>query len=119
MSIATGPGYAIRHAETAPTVPCPCGESTRILTASDGGPCSLHVTAIRDSVRHYHKETAEVYYVLEGIGKIELDGEWHEVSPGSVVSIEAGTRHRVVSEIGIRTVVVAIPPFNAEDEWFD
>ena len=26
----------------------------------------FHVTAIRDSVRHYHRETTEVYYILEG-----------------------------------------------------
>lgn len=119
MLVASGPGYVVRHQSEAAIVPCPCGESTRILTAKDSGPCSLHVTAIRDSVRHYHRDTAEVYYILEGTGKIELNGEWFDVRPGTAVHIEPGTRHRVVSEEGIRTIVVAIPPFRAEDEWFD
>ena len=115
----TAPGFVVRKLADAPSVPCPCGISTRPLTAADGGPCSLHVTEIRDSVRHYHRETSEVYYILEGSGKVELDGEWFAVEPETVIQIPPGTRHRLVSEAGIRTIVVAIPPFRTEDEYFD
>lgn len=113
--------YVVRHRSEAPTVPCPCGMSTRILTAADGGPCSVHVTSIADSVRHYHRDTTEVYYILEGTGKMELAGEWHAVSPGSVIRIDKGTRHRLVGDCGkaISTIVMAFPPFNDKDEWFD
>jgi mannose-6-phosphate isomerase-like protein (cupin superfamily) len=89
------------------------------LTAADGGPCSLHVTSITDSARHYHRDTSEVYYILEGTGKIELNGNWYELEPGTVIHIAPGTRHQVVSEAGLKTIVVAIPPFQAEDEFFD
>jgi len=41
------------------------------------------------------------------------------LEPGTVVWIEPGTRHRLVSEAGIRTIVVGIPAFRADDEWFD
>jgi mannose-6-phosphate isomerase-like protein (cupin superfamily) len=116
---ATTPGYLIRRLAEAPSVPCPCGVSTRPLTAADGAPCSLHVTSIRDSERHYHKQTTEVYYILEGSGKIELNGDWHAVEPGTVIWIEPGTRHRVVSDDGLKTIVFALPAFNANDERFD
>ena len=119
MSPTAAPGYVIRRLAEAPTVPCPCGESTRPLTAADGGPCSLHVTSITDSARHFHRDTSEVYYILEGTGKIELNGRWFDLEPGTVVHIEPGTRHRVVSPGGLRTIVVAVPPFRAEDEHFD
>ncbi|MCU0703475.1 MAG: cupin domain-containing protein [Fimbriiglobus sp.] len=112
-------GFVVRHRSDAPTVPCPCGFSTRILTAADGGPCSVHVTKIRDSVRHYHAETTEVYFVLEGTGRMELNGEWHEVRPGSVVRIDAGTRHRLIADDEVTTVVMAMPAFNPADEHFD
>lgn len=115
----TATAASVRHVSDAPTVPCPCGSSTRVLTAADGGPCSLHVTSITDSARHYHRDTAEVYYILEGTGKVELDGEWFDVRPGSVIHIPAGTRHRVVGEQGVKTIVVATPPFCDADEWFD
>lgn len=119
MSTAIESRYIVRRQADAPTVPCPCGDSTRILTAADGGPCSFHVTSIRDSVRHYHKRSAEVYYILSGSGKMELDGDWVDVEPKTVVYIPVGVRHRLVSDAGVSTVVVAIPPFDAEDEWFD
>jgi mannose-6-phosphate isomerase-like protein (cupin superfamily) len=114
-------GYVVRHRSEAPSVPCPCGTSTRILTAADGGPCSVHVTSIADSVRHYHANTTEVYYILEGTGKMELNGEWHPVSPGSVIRIDRGTRHRLVGDDGkaVSTIVMAFPPFNEKDEHFD
>ena len=100
-------------------MPCPCGFSTRILTAADGGPCSVHVTRIRDSVRHYHADTTEVYYVLEGTGRMELNGEWVDVKPGSVIQIDAGTRHRLIADDEVTTVVMAMPAFNPADEHFD
>ena len=114
-------GYLVRRTADAATVPCPCGESTRILTASDGAPCSLHVTSIRDATRHYHRETTEVYYILEGSGKMELNGDWVDLAPGTVILIEPGTRHRLVSsgEPGVKTIVFAMPAFNPDDEWLD
>lgn len=114
-----GTGYLVRHRSEAPTVPCPCGESTRILRGADGAPCSLHVTAIRDSVRHYHRETTEVYYILEGTGKMELNGDEVPLEPGVTIWIEPGTRHRLVSEPGVKTIVFSIPAFRDADEYFD
>jgi mannose-6-phosphate isomerase-like protein (cupin superfamily) len=95
--------------------------STRILSAADGGPCSFHVTRIRDSQLHYHKNTAEVYYILQGTGRMELNAERVEVRPGSVIRIDPGTRHRLEGLNGqeVTTVVVAIPAFDPNDEWFD
>jgi mannose-6-phosphate isomerase-like protein (cupin superfamily) len=112
-------GYSVRRAEDAPTVPCPCGQSTRIVTQADGLGCSLHVTEIRDSVRHYHRASAEVYYVIDGTGRMELNDETVAVGPGTVVTIEPGTRHRLVSEHGVRTIVVSVPGFDPDDEYFD
>ena len=90
-------GYLVRRLEDAPTVPCPCGLSTRPLTAADGGVCNLHVTFITDSVRHFHRACTEVYYILEGRGKMELNDEVIDVEPGMVIYIEPYTRHRLRS----------------------
>lgn len=113
------PGYSVRRAADAPAVPCPCGQSTRIVTAADGLGCSFHITHIFDSALHYHRRSAEVYYVLEGTGRMELNGDTIAIEPGTVVTIEPGTRHRLTSEGGVKTVVVAVPPFDPGDEFFD
>jgi mannose-6-phosphate isomerase-like protein (cupin superfamily) len=112
-------GYSVRRPEDAPTVLCPCGQSTRIVAAADGIGCSFHITEITDSVRHYHQTTAEVYYILEGVGRMELDGDIVDVSPGTVIAISPGIRHRLWSEGGVRTIVVGVPAFDKDDEYFD
>src|SRR5262249_4199991 len=48
MQVIAKSSYVVRLLSDVPSVPCPCGTSTRPLTAADGGPCSLHVTEIRD-----------------------------------------------------------------------
>src|SRR3954467_3360697 len=97
MSVTTK-GYLLRSLREAPTVPCPCGESTRPLTRADTPVCNFHITAIRDSVRHYHRACTEVYYILDGTGHMELNGDVVAVEPGMVVYIEPGTRHRLWSD---------------------
>ena len=44
--------------------------------------------------RHYHKVAEELYFILEGAGEIELDGERRMVGPGDAILIprELGTR---------------------------
>jgi mannose-6-phosphate isomerase-like protein (cupin superfamily) len=111
-------GYLIRRLEDAPTVPCPCGESTRPLTGADTPVCNFHVTFIKDSAKHFHKETTEVYYVLEGHGTMELNDDLVDVGPGTVVYIEPLTPHRLWSSQGVRTVVFGVPALGAEDEYF-
>jgi mannose-6-phosphate isomerase-like protein (cupin superfamily) len=109
----------VRHEREVSAVPCPCGLATRIVSAADGAPCSFHVTRIQHAERHWHERTSEVYYILEGTGKVELGREWFAVEPGHVVNIPAGTRHRIISEHGLKTVVVCVPPFDASDEFLE
>ena len=118
MTAAIAKGYLVRRLAEAPTVPCPCGESTRPLTRVETPACNLHVTFIKDSVKHYHKECTEVYYILEGEGKMELNEDVVEVAPGTIVYIEPYTAHRLYSAAGVRTIVFGMPALNPEDEYF-
>ena len=98
--------------------PCPCGTSKRAFVAPDNSVASMHVVEISETSRvHYHKKMTEIYYVLEGKGYFELDGESVPVSPGSAVLIKPGCRHRAVGTLKI--INVPIPTFDEEDEWFD
>ena len=118
MAVTVTKGYLVRRLEEAPTVPCPCGESTRPLTRVDTPACNLHVTFITDSVKHFHKECTEVYYILEGEGKMELNDDLIDVYTGTIVYIEPYTAHRLYSEQGVRTIVFGMPALNAADEYF-
>ena len=99
-------------------VECPCGLSRRGLVRAENDVATLHIVEIsRDAQEHYHKNMCEIYFVLEGEGEILLNGESHPVKRGSAVLINAGTRHKAVGKL--RIVVVAIPPFDPDDEFFD
>jgi mannose-6-phosphate isomerase-like protein (cupin superfamily) len=80
--------------------------------------CNFHITFIKDSVTHYHKKCTEVYYILEGHGKMELNDATVDIVPGMVVYIEPYTRHRLYSEEGVRTIVFGVPALDPEDEYF-
>ena len=70
------PKYLVRNLENAPqVVHSICGQSIRVITYQDTAEINIHVTHILDGVKHYHKRSTEVYYVLEGKGKLELDEE--------------------------------------------
>jgi mannose-6-phosphate isomerase-like protein (cupin superfamily) len=118
MSTNTRKGYLVRNLADAPTVRSECGQSTRPLTFPDATVCSLHVTFIKDSVRHYHRECTEVYYILQGRGKMELDDDIVEVGPGLVLYIEPCTAHRLYSEEGVQTIVFGVPAYRQDDEFY-
>jgi mannose-6-phosphate isomerase-like protein (cupin superfamily) len=106
-----------RPAELPPTK-CPCGETRRAFVNNADGVASLHITDIHADARtHYHKRLTEIYYILEGEGQMELDGERHAVQPGDAILIKPGCRHRALGRL--RVIVVPVPAFDPADEWFD
>jgi mannose-6-phosphate isomerase-like protein (cupin superfamily) len=52
----------------------------------------------------------EVYYVLDGEGVVEIDGERTPVRPGSVVYIARHVRHRFVDYPAGLTLLVVFAP---------
>lgn len=101
-----------------PAAACPCGETRRAFVDDPDGAASLHEVDISADARtHYHKRLTELYYILEGAGEMELDGERHPVRPGDAVLIKPLCRHRAIGKL--KVLVVPVPAFDPEDEWFD
>jgi mannose-6-phosphate isomerase-like protein (cupin superfamily) len=110
--------YSIAQLDDVASQPCPCGFTRRAFVDLPGAVASMHVVEIQsDSRTHYHKKTTEIYLVLEGEGKIELDGKVFPVRPMTAVYIQPGCRHRAIGKL--RILNVPIPVFDEADEWFD
>jgi mannose-6-phosphate isomerase-like protein (cupin superfamily) len=110
--------YAIARPADVTPVDCPCGQSRRAFNNDAEGAATLHITDISvDAKTHYHKRLTELYYILEGTGEIELDGDRHPIRPGDAVLIKPGCRHRAIGEF--KALIVATPAFDPADEWFD
>ncbi len=101
-----------------PPAACPCGQARRAFGTEPGAVASLHLVDIcADSRTHYHRRMTEFYYVLEGEGYLEADGERVPLRPGVAVMIRPGCRHRAVGNL--RIVNIPVPAFDPDDEWFD
>ena len=101
-------------------VPCPCGTAKRAFADNMQFPGTIHVTQIStEAKRHYHKKLTETYYVLEcePDAAIELDDQMHPVGVGTCVVIPPGVRHRAVGKM--KVLIVVLPEFDSNDEWFD
>ena len=68
--------------------------------------------------RHYHKVSEELYYVLEGTGVMEIDGEAREVGPGDAILSPAGAWHEIRAMEAMRFLCCCAPPYAHEDTYF-
>jgi mannose-6-phosphate isomerase-like protein (cupin superfamily) len=112
------PNYLICQLDEAPPQPCPCGVARRAFAEPGQNVASIHLVQIhRDSRTHYHKKMTEIYLILEGQGRMELDGEIVPVKPLTAVYIKPGCRHRALGQL--RILNIPVPAFDENDEWFD
>ncbi len=103
-----------RDLDAVTPIPCPCGFSRRIITAADDAIVGFHVTDIGDAEAHFHRRTTEIYYVLEGEGRLIAGGSAFDVAPGTAAYIPPGCLHR--GEGQFRAAIAVLPPFDPEDE---
>src|SRR5687767_13046819 len=68
--------------------------------------------------RHYHRQSEEFYLILEGAGRMEIDGEWREVEPGDAILIPAGAWHTIEASRELRFLCCCAPPYAHEDTYF-
>src|SRR5260221_12854585 len=52
--------------------------------------------------RHYHRLSEEFYFILEGSGTMEIDGEHRSVQSGDAILIPAGAWHTIAAESALR-----------------
>lgn len=71
--------------------------------------------------RHHHASSEEVYFVLEGVGEMELDGRTSTVRAGDAIPIPPGSRHAIANTgpAALRILCVCAPPYRHEDTFLD
>ena len=113
-------GFEVVDFRQLPGVPCPCGIARRGFSEVADFPGTVHVTDISSDARlHYHRRLTETYYILDcqPDAKMQLDDQRIDLAPGMCVLIRPGTRHRAIGPM--KVLIVVLPKFDPEDEWFD
>ena len=71
--------------------------------------------------RHYHARTEEIYVVLSGSGRMEVDGEERSVGPGDAILIPPRAWHeiRADADAELRFLCCCAPQYSDEDTFFE
>ncbi len=66
---------------------------------------------------HYHPQTEEIYYILEGRGSMQVDKEIRSVGPGDAIAIPPGTRHQIrnTDSVVLKFLCCCAPAYEDED----
>jgi mannose-6-phosphate isomerase-like protein (cupin superfamily) len=72
------------------------------------------------TVRHHHRESEEIYYLVEGAGEMEIDGERARVAAGDAVLIPPGAWHQIRADAAgpVRLLCACAPPWRPDDTFF-
>ena len=69
--------------------------------------------------RHYHKLSEEFYFILEGAGHMDINGEVRAVAPGDAILIPSGAWHTITAEHRLRFLCCCAPPYSHDDTYFE
>ena len=71
--------------------------------------------------RHYHRSTEEIYFVLKGSGRMEVDGDTCTVRRGDAVLIPPGAWHTLENNGSseLRVLCCCSPPYSHDDTFFE
>lgn len=77
------------------------------------------ITSGGSTERHFHKESEEFYYITEGTGVMEINGESREVGVGDAILIPAGDWHSIKATTDLVFLCCCAPPYRHEDTYFE
>ena len=66
---------------------------------------------------HYHPQTEEIYYILEGTGSMRIGEELCEVGPGDAIAIPPGATHQIenTGSVLLKFLCCCAPGYEHED----
>lgn len=69
---------------------------------------------------HRHPIAEEIYYILEGVGEMRLDGETRPVGPGDAIAIPPGSMHQIanVGQTVLKFLCCCSPAYEHSDTVF-
>lgn len=114
------PHPLVRYYDETPSIDCPYGNVTRIITGGEGGIANVHVVRVTQGDIHVHTGYDEVYYVLSGKGHITIDGKLYPLRPGAAAVIPSGASHGLSADQGetLEFVIFGTPAMSADDPRF-
>jgi len=103
-------------------VPDICGTAIELVNSALSGSKHLSIAIIllepfSKSTRHFHKNTEEVYYILEGEGEILIDDMKSRIVGGDTILLPIGSMHQITNtgKILLKFISIDSPVFDEQD----
>lgn len=100
------------------------GSTIRSILDSTNAPvqnqslAEARLAAGRATQRHYHRRSEELYFIVSGLGSMEVAGEIRQVQPGDAILIPPGSWHQITAAEELRFLCCCAPPYSHEDTFF-
>jgi mannose-6-phosphate isomerase-like protein (cupin superfamily) len=71
----------------------------------------------KQTTPHYHPATEEIYYILEGRGRMQIGDDVRSVGPGDAIAIPPGHIHTIenVGEQALKFLCCCTPAYDDDD----
>jgi mannose-6-phosphate isomerase-like protein (cupin superfamily) len=65
---------------------------------------------------HYHEKSDEIYFILQGTGTLEIEGEKKKVRENDCILISSKGKHRIknIGKVPLKILCFSIPPYSHE-----
>ena len=69
------------------------------------------------TVAHYHIQTEEIYYILQGRGRMRIGDDIRDVGPGDAIAIPPGAVHKLenIGDVELRLLCCCAPAYEHDD----
>jgi len=84
-----------------------CGQIRLLIEQKDAAAGEVCEVEITDAKLHYHERTDEIYYVLDGTGRMRVGDEEIELRKDMAVYVPRGMKHKAWGKL--KVLVVCIP----------
>src|SRR5882672_491424 len=84
-----------------------CGQIRPLIEEKDAAAAEVHHLEITDAKLHFHEHTDEIYYVLDGSGRMRLGDDEIELRKDVAVYVPRGMKHKAWGNL--KVLVVCIP----------
>src|SRR5437660_11371885 len=78
-----------------------CGQIRPLIEEQDGAAAEVHHLEITDARLHYHERTDEIYYVLEGTGRMRLEDTEIDLRKDVTAYVSRGVKHRATRNLKV------------------
>lgn len=69
------------------------------------------------TAEHFHATSEEIYYIIDGVGEMQVEGEVFPVQAGDAIALLPGEKHKIwnCGDVDLVFLCMCVPPYEHGD----